>query len=63
MNIESSRDCAGRLEDSAKQHPANRLHEAEHSERRYVTNESKAKELDDKLDRISDPPVCMSLRW
>lgn len=31
-------------------------------ERRYVTNESKAKELGDKLDRISDPYVRMSLR-
>ena len=31
-------------------------------ERRYVTNENKAKELDDRLDRITDPYVCMSLR-
>ncbi len=31
-------------------------------ERRYVTNESKAKELGDRLDRISDPHVRMSLR-
>ncbi|VFR89316.1 Integrase [plant metagenome] len=31
-------------------------------ERRYVTNESKAKELGDRLDRITDPHVRMSLR-
>ena len=31
-------------------------------ERRYVTNESKAKELDGRLDRITDPQVRMSLR-
>lgn len=31
-------------------------------ERRYVTNESKAKELGDRLDRINDPHVRMSLR-
>jgi len=31
-------------------------------DRRYVTNESKAKELGDGLDRISDPHVRMSLR-
>ncbi|CAM5255974.1 Integrase OS=Stutzerimonas stutzeri OX=316 GN=CXK99_20620 PE=4 SV=1 [Stutzerimonas stutzeri] len=31
-------------------------------ERRYVTGESKAKELDDRLDRITDPHVRMSLR-
>nr|WP_240631957.1 phage integrase N-terminal domain-containing protein [Alcaligenes faecalis] len=31
-------------------------------ERRYVTNESKAKELGDRLDRINDPYVRMSLR-
>lgn len=31
-------------------------------ERRYVTNESKAKELGDRLDRITDPHVHMSLR-
>ena len=31
-------------------------------ERRYVTNESKAKELGDGLDRIIDPHVHMSLR-
>ncbi len=31
-------------------------------ERRYVTNESKAKELDGNLDRISDPHVRISLR-
>ena len=31
-------------------------------ERRYVTNESKAKELDDRLDRITDPQVRVSLR-
>lgn len=31
-------------------------------ERRYVTGESKAKELGDRLDRITDPHVRMSLR-
>jgi len=31
-------------------------------ERRYVTSKSKAKELDDRLDRITDPHVRMSLR-
>ena len=31
-------------------------------DRRYVTNESKAKELGDGLDRITDPHVRMSLR-
>ncbi|GAB1833535.1 integrase domain-containing protein [Achromobacter xylosoxidans] len=31
-------------------------------DRRYVTNESKAKELDDRLDKIIDPYVRMSLR-
>ncbi|MCB4322557.1 integrase domain-containing protein [Alcaligenes sp. 13f] len=31
-------------------------------ERRYVTNESKAKELGDRLDRVTDPHVRMSLR-
>lgn len=31
-------------------------------ERRYVTNASKAKELGDRLDRITDPHVHMSLR-
>lgn len=31
-------------------------------ERRYVTGENKAKELDDGLDRITDPHVRMSLR-
>lgn len=31
-------------------------------ERRYVTNESKAKELGDRLDRLTDPHVRMSLR-
>lgn len=31
-------------------------------ERRYVTNENKAKELGDRLDRITDPHVLMSLR-
>ncbi|WP_244150106.1 integrase domain-containing protein [Xanthomonas sacchari] len=31
-------------------------------ERRYVTNESKAKELGDGLDRITDPHVRLSLR-
>lgn len=31
-------------------------------ERRYVTNENKAKELGDRLDRINDPHVRMSLR-
>lgn len=31
-------------------------------DRRYVTNESKTKELDDGLDRITDPHVRMSLR-
>ncbi len=31
-------------------------------ERRYVTNESKAKELDGRLERITDPHVRMSLR-
>jgi len=31
-------------------------------DRRYVTNESKAKELGDRLDRVSDPHVRMSLR-
>ncbi len=31
-------------------------------ERRYVTNESKAKELGDSLDRVTDPHVRMSLR-
>jgi site-specific recombinase XerC len=31
-------------------------------ERRYVTDESKAKELDDRLDKITDPYVRMSLR-
>ena len=31
-------------------------------DRRYVTNESKAKELGDGLDRIADPHVRMSLR-
>ena len=31
-------------------------------ERRYVTNESKAGELGDRLDRITDPHVRMSLR-
>ncbi|BAT68944.1 integrase [Pseudomonas aeruginosa] len=31
-------------------------------ERRYVTNESKAKELGDRLGRITDPHVRMSLR-
>lgn len=31
-------------------------------ERRYVTNENKAKELGDRLDRITDPHVRMSLR-
>lgn len=30
-------------------------------ERRYVTNESKAKELGDRLDRVTDPNVRMSL--
>lgn len=30
-------------------------------ERRYVTNESKAKELGDRLDRVTDPHVRMSL--
>lgn len=32
------------------------------AERRYVTNENKAKELGDRLDRITDPHVLMSLR-
>lgn len=31
-------------------------------ERRYVTNKSRAKELGDRLDRITDPHVRMSLR-
>ncbi|MFA5633513.1 MAG: phage integrase N-terminal domain-containing protein, partial [Porticoccaceae bacterium] len=31
-------------------------------DRRYATNESKAKELDDRLDKIIDPYVRMSLR-
>ena len=31
-------------------------------ERRYVTNENKARELGDRLDRITDPHVRMSLR-
>ncbi|HBO6779020.1 TPA: integrase [Pseudomonas aeruginosa] len=31
-------------------------------ERRYVTNENKAKELGDRLDRITDPHVRVSLR-
>jgi integrase len=31
-------------------------------ERRYVTNENKAKELGDRLDRVTDPHVRMSLR-
>jgi len=31
-------------------------------ERHYVTNENKAKELGDRLDRITDPHVLMSLR-
>lgn len=31
-------------------------------ERRHIAGESKAKELDDKLGRITDPHVCMSLR-
>src|SRR3546814_14428620 len=31
-------------------------------ERRYVTTESKAKELGDRLDRVTDPHVRMSLR-
>lgn len=31
-------------------------------DRRYVANESKAKELDDRLDKITDPYVRMSLR-
>ncbi|HFJ9781970.1 TPA: phage integrase N-terminal domain-containing protein [Stenotrophomonas maltophilia] len=31
-------------------------------DRRYVTNESKARELGDGLNRITDPHVCMSLR-
>ena len=32
------------------------------AERRYVTNESRAKELGDRLDRVTDPHVRMSLR-
>ena len=31
-------------------------------DRRYVTNESKARELGDGLNRVTDPHVCMSLR-
>lgn len=31
-------------------------------ERHHIAGESKAKELDDKLGRITDPHVCMSLR-